>query len=456
MQTNIILFLLFSIIVAIIMYFFPHDLKKHGFFVINVTFYILCDIKFIALIIVGIVWSFFVAKKIAYGENNRRNYLIIAIVPLVAILFFFKYYNFFLPSEMGGLHIVMPLGISYYTFKIISYVVEVYWNKDRLEEDWWDYANYIMFFPQMICGPITRSQDIMPQMKFWGVPEDKMLVDGIQLIVSGLFKKVVIADRLNPYVNTIWGNYTAYPFLALWLAAFFYTVQIYCDFAGYSEIVIGICKLIGIECKANFNLPYFAYSIKDFWSRWHISLSSWLRDYIYIPLGGNRRGKLRKVINTLVTFGVSGIWHGNTLSYIAWGLYHGIFNCIPVKKSDNKGNGIVQVVLCFVIVMFGWILFRAETMTDALLFVKNMFMGITINANVIIASILPFTGDYSCMAYLLVIFLFVFVLFVFEYRELMHKDRISDREKNVKMVIYMSCILYFGIVGQNNFLYANF
>lgn len=456
MQSNILLFLFFSIIAALIIRFLPPSRKKYGLFCLNIIFYLLCDARFIILILISTLWSFFCGRRLQQANIRRKFWLCLGIVPVIFVLAFFKYYKFFIPNIHGALVILMPLGISYYTFKIISYVADIYLGKRDAEPSFINYCIYVSFFPQIICGPISRSGDITGQIEHLANPSLQMLTQGYLLILSGLFKKLVIADRLNPYVNTIFADSSSYPALALWMAAFFYTIQIYCDFAGYSEIAIGVSHLLGFECKPNFHLPYFSSSIKDFWRRWHISLSSWLRDYIYIPLGGNQKGLLRKDINILITFLVSGLWHGTGLNYICWGLWHGLLNLLPIKKATNKGLYFLQILFNFICVMFGWILFRAGTLKQALLFIQQMFMQINLSIPSIISAVIPFTGDYSCLAYLLTVCMFILILFLLELRDFSTSSDEASRHPYFKCLIYLLGIILFGMIGQNSFLYANF
>lgn len=455
MQENILLFLLYSIIVIGVMYNAPIKGKKYGLLIFNVLFYLLCDLKFFLLMFAGIVWSFLVG--ILLSQRKNKWLLLSGITPIVGILCFFKYYHFFLPQVKDILHITIPLGISYYTFKIISYMVELYRGNLKGEIAFIDYANYISFFPQIICGPISRPEELLGQISDLKRKQNSQdMEEGIFLIVSGLFKKLVIADRVNAYVNTIFEGYVAYPALALWIAAFLYTIQIYCDFSGYSEIAIGICRLLGIECKSNFKLPYFSCSIREFWSKWHISLSSWLKDYVYIPLGGNKKGKYRRNFNVLSTFFVSGMWHGNTLPFIVWGLYHGIFNILSKEKSKNRWVAVCQTFFTFGVIMYGWIIFKCKTLKDVVTYTMHMFEEFSLDRNVLIESIIPFTGDYSCLAYLITICVFVTILFAFEYKEFTRETGLSKQEKSVMQVISISSIILFGVMGQNSFLYANF
>lgn len=456
MQSNILQLLFFSIISAFIIRIFPPKFKKYGLFCLNIIFYLLCDARFLFLIILCTVWSYYIGKLLDQLSHKRKLCLWIGIIPVLIPLCFFKYYNFFIPIGNPALSFIMPLGISYYTFKVISYIADIYSCKRCPESSLVTYSIYVSFFPQIICGPISRSDNITKQINDLHTPSAQMLENASMLILSGLFKKLVIADRLDPYVNTIFSNPSVYPPLALWIAAFFYTIQIYCDFAGYSEIAIGVSNLLGIKCVSNFNLPYFSYSIKDFWRRWHISLSSWLKDYIYIPLGGNRKGIINKCFNILITFFVSGLWHGTGLNYICWGLFHGIFNLISVKKPLSKWKYCLQTFTTFVIIMFGWILFRVDSLQTGVQFIYHMFYHPALNIDAIIASILPFTGDYSCLSYFMTICLFIFILFIFEFREFNGKIKNLEREAQIKYIIFICSIILFGMIGQNSFLYANF
>lgn len=434
----------------------PNKFKNIILLFFNFIFYLICDARYILLILFEIIWSFFAAKIITRSKKKRKCYLILAILPIIVVLCYFKYANFFIDNNLDLLKILMPLGISYYTFKIISFLVDSYKKDIESEVNFINYSIYISLFPQITCGPISRPNSILLQLGEERKLTESKNIMGISLIISGIFKKVVIADRLSGYVGSIFDNPALYPGLASWLAAFFYTIQIYCDFSGYSEIAIGICKLFGLDIDMNFDKPYFSRSIREFWKRWHISLSSWLRDYIYIPLGGNQGRKWRKQVNILITFLVSGIWHGNGFNFIIWGLYHGILNMIPVKKSEKKIILSCQMIGTFVLVMFGWIIFRAQSVSAGLMFIKGMFCNLRISMTTIIDSVRPFTGDYSCFAYLLIVLLFIFILFVLELKEYLGKIKNKMYFSYVKNFIYILSIILFGAIGENSFIYANF
>ncbi len=232
---------------------------------------------------------------------------------------------------------------------------------------------------------------------------------------------------------------------------FLFSIQLYCDFDGYSKIAIGVSKLLGFDIADNFKTPYFSYNIKQFWKRWHISLSSWLKDYIYIPLGGSKCSKFRSYINVLITFAISGIWHGNTINYLIWGVYHGIANILSFKKPKNKLDNFFKSLGTFIVVSFGWVIFSIQDLKSIILYITKMFKGFSLSYNDIVSSIFPFTNDYSCSAYFLCLCILVVVLFIFELNDQNNKGRIS-----IRIIIYILAIALFGEFGTSSFLYANF
>lgn len=456
MQENILFIILFSISALTAIRILPIHWRKYGLFLSNMTFYFFCDKKFLFLLLLGIFWSFLVSRKINDINAHKLIWLWIGIIPVLLILCIFKYYRFFIPKNAIFLSLAMPLGISYYTFKIISYLADVYRDKCLVSNSLVDYSIYISFFPQIICGPIARFNEFNNYQNHLAQPSQKFFNQGCYLILSGLFKKLVIADRLSSYVTTIFSNYTAYPPLALWLAAFFFTVQIYCDFSGYSEIAIGITNLFGIECRFNFNKPYFAYSINDFWKKWHISLSSWLQDYIYIPLGGNRKGIFQKNLNIIITFFISGIWHGTGLNFICWGLWHGILSIFSFSKLRSKCGHFLQILFTFFLVMLGWILFRSDSLTTSICYIAGMCKPCPLNTATLIASIMPLTGDYSCLSHFITISIFIFILFIMELNDYKRTISCAVNISRKRVVVFIISIIFFGMIGQNSFLYANF
>ena len=452
----------FFAIILIIYYILPLKFRWGLLLVASIVFYASADWKMLALIGGSIVVSYYAGLKIeqAEDEKQKRGWMAGCIILLVLILMLFKYWGFFaeamgnlLGSSSGMFQLVMPLGISYYTFKIISYLADIYKEKIDAEKHFGYYALYVCFFPQILCGPIERADYFIPQLKYGCKFEDKLAAEGLERIIIGLFKKLVIADRLSLYVGTIFDAPMSYPGLASIMAVFFYSIQIYCDFSGYSDMAIGMAQMLGIRTRENFRYPYFSRSIKEFWTRWHISLSSWLKDYIYIPLGGNRKGKLRKNLNTMAVFLVSGIWHGSSLGFVFWGALHGLWNMIstPKKEDTPVWSQILQVLITFLGVTFTWIFFRAKDLTTAFTMIRHMIFGFALSVDQITASLLPFTGDNTCAAYFLIICLLILFQAVFEWRRTRGKGTSYGW-----LAAMLAIILLLGQFGSSSFLYGQF
>ncbi len=303
-------------------------------------FYISWGPQYLAVILLTTLVSY-AAALLMEGRHNgtlySRTLLTVSVLICIAILFFFKYFNFFteniallfqkisIPIQPFTLKLALPIGISFYIFQTISYLIDVYRGDIRAEKHLGIYAVYISFFPKVMQGPIERGKKLLPQLHSRHAFQYRQASYGLKQMAWGYFKKLVLADSLSVYVNQVYNDLPSYKGFSLILATFFFAIQLYCDFSGYTDIALGSAKILGINLTQNFKAPYFASSIKDFWGRWHISLSSWLRDYIYIPLGGNRVGKVRHSLNILITFLVSGLWHGASWNYVLWGGLHGVF-----------------------------------------------------------------------------------------------------------------------------------
>ena len=452
----------FFAIVLVIYYMLPGKIRWGLLLAASVFFYASADWKMLFLIGGSIAVSYYAGLQIEKAEDRKKKrvWMTGCIVILVAILMVFKYFGFFAEAvgKMLGatslvFNLVMPLGISYYTFKIISYLVDIYKGKIEAEKHFGYYALYVSFFPQILCGPIERADHFIPQLKYGCKFEDKLAAEGLERIIIGVFKKLVIADRLALYVGTVFDAPLNYPGLASIMAVSFYTVQIYCDFSGYSDMAIGMAQMLGIRTRENFRYPYFSRSIKEFWSRWHISLSGWLRDYIYIPLGGNRKGKMRKNLNTMAVFLVSGIWHGSSMNFIIWGALHGFWNMIstPKKSDDPAWKQVLQVLITIFGVAFTWIFFRAKDLAAAVTMIKHMIFGFGLSIDRITASLLPFTGDNTCASYFLIICLLILFQVIFEWR------RTKGKGKSYGWIAAMLAMtLLLGQFGSSSFLYGQF
>ena len=334
-------------------------------------------------------------------KKKKKAVLSAAILICMGVLFFFKYLNFFSTSVSSLitllgidqdpviLDIVLPVGISFYTFQTMSYVIDVYKGETKAEHHFGKYAAFVSFFPQLVAGPIERSSNLLPQIGCNHKFDYDKAMKGVKLMLWGYYKKLVIADVLSEYVQKVFDNPSNFSGFALVVATFFFTLQIYCDFSGYSDIAIGTAKLFDINLMTNFKSPYFSQSIREFWSRWHISLSTWFRDYVYIPLGGNRVSKLRHYINLMITFLISGLWHGANWTFIAWGGIHGLAQVIEdavigKKKSKNIALRIIRTLFVFIFCAFAWVFFVSHSISDAFYVIFNSFNGITSPASYIV------------------------------------------------------------------------
>ncbi|MCL6257706.1 MBOAT family protein [Aquiflexum sp. TKW24L] len=363
-------------------------------------FYMCWNVNYIILIFASTVIDYFAGIWI-YRTSKKLNKLVLLSLSLISnlgILFTFKYYGFFSKSTENllgvfniGYHfpeldILLPVGISFYTFQTLSYTIDIYRGITIPERHFGRFALYVSYFPQLVAGPIERSYQLLPQLRNFIDLNYSNVRDGLLLMTFGFFKKVVIADRLAEYVNLVYNNPGEYGGFSSLIATYFFSFQIYCDFSGYSDIAIGAALVMGVRLMTNFSQPYFSRNIGEFWSRWHISLSTWFRDYLYIPLGGNRLGKGRWYFNLLFVFIVSGLWHGAGWNFVIWGFLHGIylvftsiFNSSGIGKSESKDRRkpspirqIFQIVLTYHLVLLGWVFFRSSNYEDALLILNNI------------------------------------------------------------------------------------
>jgi len=404
MVFNSAVFLYFFPIVILFYFLVPKKLRYIWLLGASLYFYMCWYVKYVILLLISILTTWLAGYLVHKIQNTLARKWIVAICLLVnlGILFFFKYFDFFLDSlnkvlsKVGiqavesSFSVLLPVGISFYTFQALGYIIDVYRGKIEAEKNPLRYALFVSFFPQLVAGPIERSENLLNQvrnvdkMKLWNYEN---VTNGLTLMVWGLFVKMVIADRVAILVNTVFDGVYLYGTVALVAGALGFALQIYCDFMGYSTIAIGAAKVMGFTLMENFDTPYFATSISDFWRRWHISLSTWFRDYVYIPLGGNRCSKIRKYFNLMVTFGVSGLWHGANWTYVFWGFLHGVYQVVGeitkpfrqklCKKTNAKTESfsfkLAQIVGTFALVDFAWIFFRADSLGIAVNYCKRMF-----------------------------------------------------------------------------------
>lgn len=446
MQSNLFMLLIFSLLAVMIYYKIRGGGRAFYLLTINALFYILCDFKMFFLLAAVIFWTWICSRKLE--ERKDKKWLAFGICPLILLLFFFKY---------GFSNLLLPLGISYYSFKSISYLVDVYREKYCAEKNIVTYALYVSFFPEILCGPITRFDQFHKTLKEVSY-SDENIQRGFYFILKGVFLKTVIANRLSGYVGTIFAAPASYTGLALWMAAFFYSIQIYCDFAGYSSIAVGITQLFGMHYTENFKRPYLSVDIREFWDRWHISLSNWLKDYIYIPLGGNRCTKWKQKRNVMAVFLVSSIWHGTGWNFILWGIWHGFLNSFTVKKqaNQNKVRKVFEMCVNFFCVMLGWIFFRAASVPVAVEFLKGMFFNLKISSKEVQNAVLPFTRDNTCVAFFLTVLFFIAAMALREYWEEKKQIKGTAIASVLWQVFLLVSIILFGYFGISDFLYANF
>ena len=438
-------------------------------------FYMCWNASYVLLIVASTAIDYFCGLKMGRQseQHKRRKYLILSLFTNLGLLFTFKYFNFFsatfshflqslgLSVSTPFLNVLLPVGISFYTFQTLSYTIDVYRGKLEPEPHFGIFALYVSFFPQLVAGPIERASHLLPQFKEKKVFDEESVVSGLRLILWGLFKKIVVADRLAVYVDSVYGNVEFHSGLTLIVATYFFAFQIYCDFSGYSDIAIGAARVMGFDLMKNFNRPYFAISIPDFWRRWHISLSTWFKDYLYIPLGGNRVSVPRMYLNLAIVFLISGLWHGANWTFLVWGALHGIY-IVTSRLTLSFRDGLVEklhlsknlitpfrIFISFHLVLFAWIFFRADSITHANLIVSKIA---TLNWGQLF---IPAMDQFVYSIFSIVLLLIGDILlekynFSFQFKK---------RPAIIRWSVYASIIiiiLLFGVFNGSQFIYFQF
>lgn len=472
---NSIEFLVFLPIVFILYWFvFKKNLRLQNLFVVAASyfFYGWWDWRFLFLIAFTSLCSWGSGLLIKKKQDNDKSKAALAInvaniVVNLLILGIFKYYNFFIDSFFDIfptlrndhllIKVILPVGISFYTFQALSYTIDVYRNKIEPTKDIIAFFAFVSFFPQLVAGPIERATNLLPQFQQKRTFDYATAVDGCRQMLWGFFKKMVVADNCAAFVDKIWNDIPAYSGSTLLVAAILFSFQIYCDFSGYSDIAIGTAKLFGVKLKRNFNVPYFSRDIAEFWRRWHISLTTWFRDYIYIPLGGSRVSKATVVRNTFIIFLVSGFWHGANWTFIVWGAFHA-FLFLPLilrgknrKYTDNVATNriipnfkeLVQMSFTFLLAALGWIIFRSDNISQTVQIFSSIFSSSLFQVPVLSKT-----------------FIFVLVMLVVEWinREKEHPFQISIKSKLLRYIIYYAIMLTIVIFSgnQETFIYFQF
>ncbi len=450
-------------------------------------FYGCWNVKYLFILIISTCIVYITALLLRRYSAYRKQLLAISIIANLAILLLFKYSGFMygnlsllssyleLPFFKDSFKMLMPIGISFYIFKAVSYLIDVYRNRIEPERHFGYLALYVSFFPQLLAGPIERSTLFIPQVKKEFSYDYQRIVEGLKLMAWGFFKKLVIADRLALYVDRAYSDPASFAGMPLLLAAYFFTIQIYCDFSGYSDIAIGSAKILGYEGMDNFRRPYFSRTMQEFWSRWHISLSTWFRDYLYIPLGGNRVSRLRWSLNIMAVFLLSGLWHGANWSFVAWGGIHGIFllfGRFTLGLRDKMKHSVLSIfrlekehgpaplmsmiesawsiAVTFHLAAFAWVFFRAESFSGAASIITHVFtwsrgdvtLGFTPMEFILMISTVPCLVVLDCIQ---------------EKRGGRHP--FTQQRPPARWALYyfvILCIVFFGVFGQSKFIYFNF
>ena len=442
--------------------------------VVSYYFYSCWDWRFLFLLLFSTLLDYFTAIQIEKGEKEKERKFWFWLSISVNLGFFgvFKYYNFFAASFSQALssvgiqasplllNVILPVGISFYTFHGLSYVIDIYYKRIKAEKNVVDYALFVSYFPLLVAGPIERATHLLPQVKLKRSFDFEKAKEGIYQIIWGLVKKVVIADTCATYANAIFDNYTSMNSLSLILGAVYFAFQIYGDFSGYTDMALGMSKLFGLDLLRNFNYPYFSRDIAEFWRRWHISLSSWFRDYLYIPLGGSRGSKLKQVRNVFIIFVVSGFWHGANWTFLAWGFINAVYFLPLLLRKTNRDNMetaelhwdmnsikvFFDIVTTFMITCLAWIFFRAKTITIASDYIARIFK------NRIFSSQYLANERYN---YELIILVLAFIVVEWNIRTKI--EPISGKYSWLKLVLCLLAIITLGTYSDyKNFIYFQF
>lgn len=483
-------FAVFFPIVFFLYWIIAKHLKLRNIFILvaSYVFYGWWDWRFLFLIAISTLVDFYVGKLLYNTEakSKRKQLLFISLFVNLGFLIYFKYTNFFIETfvdsfrlfgqelEVSTLNIILPVGISFYTFQTLSYTIDIYRKQLKPTNDLFAFGAFVSFFPQLVAGPIERASHLLPQFYKTYQFNYKLVKSGLLLMAFGLFKKMVIADRAALYVNEVYNNVDDYGGVGYVYATILFAFQIYCDFSGYSDIAIGLGRTMGFDLMKNFDSPYISKSLTEFWRRWHISLSTWFRDYVYIPLGGSKSGKYRTYANIFIVFVVSGMWHGAAMTFVIWGAIHGfilmiekgtykarrhLFETLGLQKN-NLSNHLFFGLIIFTFVCIAWVFFRANSVADAWQIIVGMFTDINVgnlfDKNTYLIGFKP--NEFKVISFSIIF------LFIFEY---LHRKHNVVKFLNAQATIFRWCfylsiilsIIVFGIYGDRNiqeFIYFQF
>lgn len=467
-------FLCFFPVVTFLYFVLPHNWRWLLLLLASCIFYMAFIPSYILILVFTIIVDYFAGIFIENSKGaKKKQWLIVSIIANIGILAIFKYYNFFIENlnsilgvdqshRLPYLNILLPIGLSFHTFQAMSYTIEVYRGNQPAERHFGIYSLYVLFYPQLVAGPIERPQNLLWQFRVKHSFDSERLYEGLKLMLWGLFKKVVIADRLALYVNEVYGNPADWPGANLILATVFFAIQIYCDFSGYSDMAIGAAKVMGFKLMTNFNRPYFARNIQEFWKRWHISLSTWFRDYVYISLGGNRVSAGRIYLNVAIVFLLSGFWHGANWTFVIWGAIHAVlitgymFYRKMKKKTyrDTFVTNMLSLLVTFVVVCIGWVFFRAASVSEATLILKKMAFADWARFDLLNGSLNRQFGATSCL-----IAIFAIVVMVVNERYQNVQQTSWNNKPWLDVIVhacFLSMIILFGVFQKTSFIYFQF
>lgn len=496
MTFNSVNFVIFFPIVVCLYYLIPKKAREYWLLLTSYFFYMCWNIRYALLLLFvtvvtyvsGLLLDRIRNANISTKEVCTKGLVGICVAVNLGVLFFFKYSNFIsriindvtrlthIQFTAPEFDILLPVGISFFTFQSLGYMIDVYRKTINAEKNFFRYALFVSFFPQLVAGPIERSERLLPQFANLKDFQFAKARDGLLMMLWGFFLKIVIADRIAIYVDSVFGDYNTYPGVYLIVAAVLFAIQIYCDFYGYSTIAIGAAEILGIDLMENFDAPYLSRSVSEFWRRWHISLTSWFRDYLYIPLGGSRKGKVRKYFNEMVVFLVSGLWHGANFSFIVWGGINGLYQVLgealqPMRKklvklfhiqTESVCHRLLQMAVTFVLVDFSWIFFRANGCKEAVLILKSIYE----NRNVWVlfdGSLFECGLDSKNWTLLLICLLVLLLADICRLNKIKIREVIAKQDIWARWLIIVGAacaILLFGIYGpffeKANFIYFQF
>ncbi|MFC0181856.1 D-alanyl-lipoteichoic acid acyltransferase DltB, MBOAT superfamily [Pseudarcicella hirudinis] len=467
MVFNSLHFLLFFIIVTLAYFSLGLGGRWKLLLLASCYFYMIFRPEYIIILFVTIIIDYFAGIWIEKAEGYQRKLLlVISLISNIGILAYFKYFNFF-NENLGALlwhfdianpipytSFILPIGLSFHTFQAMSYTIEVYRGNQKSERNFGIYALYVMFYPQLVAGPIERPQNVLHQFHEFHAFDWEKVKSGLLLMAWGFFKKVVIAERLGMLVDYAYKDPHEKNGITLLVATIFYAFQIYCDFSGYSDIALGSARVMGYDLMENFKSPYFSRSISEFWSRWHISLSSWFRDYLYIPLGGNRKGEFRRYLNQFIIFMVSGLWHGAKWTFVVWGCLHGTYLVLAIVRNkyfpkmalpDNFWGKSINLVFTFSLVTLSWVFFRAVSMKDSFLILKKIF---TLNIHEPLVSSLNTTE--------LIFSVLLIMLLMLKERFYFYVSTSDNKRFALLFAGFVIITYFFGVFNTNQFIYFQF